>query len=129
MLIQFEKDNKKPDEDFALLKVELEEENKIEGILKKKLSENKEICEAFEEEVVKARKEMEMFKALYPQNIPSIKASSELNDIMRKNRYTMLNTGLGYVSGSRRKQTESKETVKMINFQVSRQTDHVSTLP
>jgi hypothetical protein len=121
LLIQFEKDSKKPDEDFALLKVELEEEKKIEGILKQKLSENKERCEALEEEVVKTRKEMEMFKALYPQNIPSIKASSELNDIMRKHRYTMLKTGLGYVSGSRRKQTKSKETVKMIKFQVSRQ--------
>jgi hypothetical protein len=29
LLIQFEKDSKQPDEDFALLKVELEEENKI----------------------------------------------------------------------------------------------------
>ena len=29
LLIQFEKDSKEPDEDFALLKVELEEENKI----------------------------------------------------------------------------------------------------
>jgi hypothetical protein len=29
LLIQFEKDSKKPDENFALLKVELEEENKI----------------------------------------------------------------------------------------------------
>jgi hypothetical protein len=32
--IQFEKDSKQPDEDFSLLKVELEEENKIEDILK-----------------------------------------------------------------------------------------------
>jgi hypothetical protein len=34
LLIQFEKDSKKPDEDFVLLKVELEEANKIEDILK-----------------------------------------------------------------------------------------------
>jgi hypothetical protein len=34
LLIQFEKDRKQPDEDFALLKVKLEEENKIEDILK-----------------------------------------------------------------------------------------------
>jgi hypothetical protein len=34
LLIQFEKDSKKPDEYFALLKVELEEEKKIEDILK-----------------------------------------------------------------------------------------------
>ena len=65
MLIQFKKDNKKPDEYFSLLKVELEEAKKIEDILKHQLSEKKERCEALEEEVVKTRKEMEKFKALY----------------------------------------------------------------
>jgi hypothetical protein len=40
-----------------------------------------------------------------------------------------LNIGLGYVSGPRSKQTESKEPVKMIKFQVSKQSNHVSTLP
>jgi hypothetical protein len=34
LLIQFKKGTKKPDEDFALLKVELEEAKKIEDILK-----------------------------------------------------------------------------------------------
>jgi len=38
LLIQFKKGNKKPDEDFDLLKVELEEANKIEEILRKQLS-------------------------------------------------------------------------------------------
>jgi hypothetical protein len=33
--MQFKKDSKKHDEDFTLLKVELEEANKIEEILKK----------------------------------------------------------------------------------------------
>ena len=84
MLIQFEKDNKKLDEDSSLLKVELEEAKKIEDILKQKLSEKKEICESLEEEVVKTRKEMKKFKALYLQNLPSIKASVELTDILRK---------------------------------------------
>jgi hypothetical protein len=34
LLIQFKKGSKKPDEDFALLKVELEEAKKIEDIMK-----------------------------------------------------------------------------------------------
>jgi hypothetical protein len=34
LLIQFLKDSKKPDEDFSLLKVELEEAKKIEDIMK-----------------------------------------------------------------------------------------------
>ena len=38
LLTQFEKDSKKPDEDIALLKVELEEARKIEDILKQQLS-------------------------------------------------------------------------------------------
>jgi len=71
---------------------------------------------------------MEKFKALYLQNIPSIKALAELNYILNKQRSPLLKIGLGYVSGSRIKQTESKEPVKMIKFQISRQSDHVSTL-
>jgi hypothetical protein len=47
-LIQFEKDSKKLDEDFSLLKVELEEANKIEDILKQQLSKKKARCEALE---------------------------------------------------------------------------------
>jgi hypothetical protein len=41
LLMQFEKNGKKPDEDFSLLKVELEEENKIEDTLKKQLLKKK----------------------------------------------------------------------------------------
>jgi hypothetical protein len=82
-----------------------------------------------EEEVVKTKKEMEKFKALYLQNIPRIKALVELKNILRKHRSPLLKTGLGYVSGSRSKQTESKELVKMIKFQVNRHSDHVNTLP
>jgi hypothetical protein len=41
LLTQFKKDKKKPDEDLAPLKVELEEEKKIEDILKQQLSEKK----------------------------------------------------------------------------------------
>jgi hypothetical protein len=48
LLIQFEKDSKQHDEDFALLKVELEEAKKIEDIMKQQLSEKKAICEALE---------------------------------------------------------------------------------
>jgi hypothetical protein len=39
-----------------------------------------------------------------------------------------LKTGLGYVNGSSNKYPESKEPVKMIKFQVSRQLEHESTL-
>jgi hypothetical protein len=45
--------------------VELEEARKIEDILKHQLSEKRERSEALEEEVVKTRKEMEKFQALY----------------------------------------------------------------
>jgi predicted nucleic acid-binding Zn-ribbon protein len=77
LLMQFKMNGKKPDEDFSLLKVELEEAKKIEDILKQQLSEKKARCEALEEEIVKTRKEMEKFKALYHQNLSSIKASED----------------------------------------------------
>jgi hypothetical protein len=83
-LTQFEKDSKKPAEDFSLLKVELEEAKKIEDILKQQLSEKKLRCESLEEEIVKTRKEMEKFKGLYHQNLPSIKASEELTSILNQ---------------------------------------------
>jgi hypothetical protein len=82
LLMQFQMNGKKPDEDFALLKVELEEANKIEDILKQQLSEKKERCEALEEEIVKTRKEMEKYKALYHQNMSSIKVSEGLTSIL-----------------------------------------------
>jgi chromosome segregation ATPase len=82
LLTQFEKDSKKPDEDVSPLKVELEEAKKIEDILKQQLSEKKVRCEVLEEEIVKTRKEMEKFKGLYHQNLPSIKAPEELTSIL-----------------------------------------------
>jgi hypothetical protein len=100
LLIQLEKDSKKPDEDFALLKVELEEANKIEDTMKQQLSEKKERCEALEEEVVKTRKEMDNFKLLYLQNLPNIKFLAELNHILSKQRSPLLKTSLGYEEGS-----------------------------
>jgi predicted nucleic acid-binding Zn-ribbon protein len=78
LLKQFEKDNKEPDEDLVLLKVELEEAKKIKEILKQQLSEKKARCESLEQEVVKTRKKMEKFPALYNQNLSSIKASEGL---------------------------------------------------
>jgi hypothetical protein len=69
-----------------------------------------------EEEVVKTRKEMEKFKALYLQNIPSIKSSVELNNILRKKRSPLLMTSLGYVIGSSNKHIERKDPVNMIKF-------------
>ena len=83
-MIQFEKNATKPNENFALLKVELEKANKIEEILKRQLSEKKTRCEALEQEVVKTRKEMEKFQALYNHNLSSIKASEGLATILNQ---------------------------------------------
>jgi chromosome segregation ATPase len=82
LLKKFKMNGEKPDENFSLLKVELEEAKKIEDILKQKLSEKKARCEALEEEIVKTRKEMEKFKGLYHQNLPSIKALEGLTSIL-----------------------------------------------
>ena len=47
---------------------------------------------------------------------------------MSKQISPLLKIGLGYVSGSSSKQPESKEPLKMIKLQFSRQLDHESTL-
>jgi hypothetical protein len=96
LLIQFKKDSKQPDEDFSLLKVELEEAKKIEDIMKQQLSEKKARCEALEKEVVKTRKELEKFQTLYHQNLSSIKASEGLTSIPNHQRNPKLKAGLGY---------------------------------
>jgi hypothetical protein len=114
LLMQFEKNAKNPDEDFALLKVELEEAKKIEDILKQKLSEKNARCEALEEEVLKTRKEMNKFKALYLQNLPSIKASKGLTTIMNQQMNPNLKNGLGYEEGSSCSQPSNKESIKFV---------------
>jgi hypothetical protein len=114
LLTQFEKDSKKPDEDFALLKVELEEARKIEDILKQQLSEKKVRCEALEEEIVKTRKEMEKFKGLYHQNLPSIKASLELTSILNQQRNSQLKVGLGYEDGLSSDHPSNTESIKFV---------------
>jgi hypothetical protein len=114
LLTKFEKDSKKPDEDVALLKVELEEAKKIEDILKRQLSEKKVRCEVLEEEVVKTRKEMEKFKGLYHQNLPSIKASEELTSILNQQRNSKLKAGLGYGEGSSSDHPSNTESIKFV---------------
>jgi hypothetical protein len=111
VLTQFEKE---PDEECALLKVELEEAKKIEDILKQQLSEKKLRCEALEEEIVKTRKEMEKFKGLYHQNLPSIKASEELSSILNQQRNSKLKAGLGYEEGSSSDHPSNKESIKFV---------------
>jgi hypothetical protein len=111
VLTQFEKE---PDEECALLKVELEEAKKTEDILKQQLSEKKLRCEALEEEIVKTRKEMEKFKGLYHQNLPSIKASEELSSILNQQRNSKLKAGLGYEEGSSSDHPSNKEPIKFV---------------
>jgi hypothetical protein len=80
--------------------VKLEEANKIKDIMKQQLSENKTRCKALEEELVKTRKELEKFQALYHQNLLSIKASKGLATILNQQRNPKLKTSLGYEEGS-----------------------------
>jgi hypothetical protein len=94
--------------------VELEEAKKIEDILKQQLSEKKARSEALEEEVVKTRKELEKFQALYHQNLSSIKASEGLATTLNQQRNPKLKTGLGYEEGSSSGQPRNKEPIKFV---------------
>jgi hypothetical protein len=94
--------------------VELEEAKKIKDILKQRLSEKNARCKALEEEVVKTRKELERFQALYHQNISSIKALEGLATILNQQRNPKLKTGLGYEEGSSSGQPRNKEPIKFV---------------
>jgi hypothetical protein len=109
---------KKPGEDFALLKVELEEAKKIEDILKQYLSEKKARCEALEEEIVKNRKEMDKFKALYNQNSSSIKALDGLTSILNQQRNPNFKFGLGYEEGSSSDQPSNTKSIKFVKYTI-----------
>jgi hypothetical protein len=82
LLIQYETNTI----DIPQLKLELEEAKKIEEILKQQLAEGRSRCEHLEEEVVTVKKELEKYQAWYNQNISSIKASEELNNILNRQR-------------------------------------------
>ena len=95
--------------------MELEEANKIEDIMKHQLSEKKARCKSLEE-VVKTRKELEKFQALYHQNLSGIKASKGLATILNQQRNPKLKTGLGYEEGSSSGQPSNKESIKFVKF-------------
>ena len=97
-----------------MLKVNLEEANNIEDILKQQLKEAKTKGEKLEVEVVTVRKDLEKFQALYHQNLTSIKASEGLASNMNQQRNSKLKTGLGYEEGSSRGQPSNKESIKFV---------------
>jgi FtsZ-binding cell division protein ZapB len=117
LLIQYETNTV----DIPLLKLELEEAKKVEEVLKQQLAESRSRCEHLEEEVVTVKKELEKYQAWYNQNISSIKASEELNNILNRQRPPQNKYGLGYeedASNSKLKNTESSNVIK---FQTSKQ--------
>jgi hypothetical protein len=108
LLIMYEKKCNEPYEEISLLKVKLEESNKIEDILKQQLKEVETKGEKLEAEVVTVRKDLEKYHALYHQNMTSIKASEGLVSILNQQRDSKLKTSLGYEEGSSSSQPSNK---------------------
>jgi hypothetical protein len=84
-------------------------------------------CEALEEEVVKTRKEMEKFQALYNQNLSSIKASEGLATILKQQRNPKLKTGLGYEEGSSSGKPRNEEPIKFVKCTTINNNEPVGT--
>jgi hypothetical protein len=57
---------------------------------------------------------MEKFKALYQQNLPSIKASGELTSILNQQRNPKLKSSLGYEEGSSSDHPSNIEPIKFV---------------
>jgi hypothetical protein len=103
------------------LNLELEEAKKIEEVLKQQLAEGRSICEHLEEEVVTVKKELEKYQAWYNQNIFSIKASEELNNILNRQRPPQNKFGLGYEEDASKSKLKNIESSNLIKFQISKQ--------
>jgi hypothetical protein len=71
-------------------------------------------CEALDEEIVKTKKEMEKFKALYHQNLSSIKASEGLTSILNQQRNPKFKASLGYEEGSSNDHPSNTECIKFV---------------
>ena len=119
LLVQYETSR----EDINLIKLELEEEKKIEEYLKQQLAESKTRCEHLEKEVVNVKKDLEKYQALYHQNISSIKASEELNNILNRQRAPQIKFGLGYDQNACSSNSANKESSNVIKFQGSKQNE------
>ena len=120
LLIQYETSR----EDITLIKLDLEEEKKIEEFLKQQLAESKVRCELLEKEVVTAKKELDKYQTLYNQHMSSIKAFEELNNILNKQRAPQIKYGLGYSQGESNSHSESKNSPNMIKFQSSKHAEN-----
>jgi hypothetical protein len=72
-----------------------------------------------EEEVVRTRKELEKFQALYHQNLSSIKASEGLAIILNHQRNPKFKIGLGYEEGSSSGHPSNKEPIKFVKSTTS----------
>jgi hypothetical protein len=57
---------------------------------------------------------MKKFKALYHQNLSSIKASEELTSILNQQRNPKLKAGLGYEEGSSSNHSSNIEPIKFV---------------
>ena len=119
LLVQYETSR----EDINLIKLELEEEKKIEEYLKQQLAESKTRCEHLEKEVVNVKKDLEKYQALYHQNISSIKSSEELNNILNKQRAPQIKFGLGYDQNASSSNSANKESSNVIKFQDNKQNE------
>jgi hypothetical protein len=84
-------------------------------------------CEALEEEIVKTRKEMEKFKGLYHQNLPSIKASEGLTSILNQKRNPKLKYVLGYEEGSSSDHPSNIEPIKFFKSSNIENSDSAET--
>ncbi len=114
-LIQYETSR----EDITLIKLELEEEKKIEIFLKQQLAESKVRCELLEKEVVTVKKELDKYQTLYNQNMSSIKASEELHNILNRQRAPQIKYGLGYSQGESSSNSESKNSPNVTSFRAA----------
>jgi hypothetical protein len=97
-----EHDVEEREKTLIILKVQVEEEKRVEEVLKYQLKEKDDICSTIESEIVYMRKELE----ISPTSISFEKRSTTLNGILNCQRLPLEKIGLGY---NKRKEAANEE--------------------
>jgi capsule polysaccharide export protein KpsE/RkpR len=79
-----------------ILKTQLEEEKRIEEVVRSQLKEKEENCEKLEAEIVSLRKELEKTTNQLSRSLKFGKSTEILDNILSYQRSPFIKTGLGY---------------------------------
>ena len=98
-------------EEIVGLKAQLEEERKVEDTLLQKMREKVLECGRLEEEVVSMMMKSEKAQIELIMNIPQMKSSGQLDQILNAQRSPLIKTGIGYEGETSKSKVEDNMNI------------------